>query len=396
MPMHKDFLFFDLDGLTPGKPFPGFAVGTFADRIGREVSFAAKDLPVFLVNTLARIQEYKTKNMPGLPIDARNHDRADAAGWIVGAEQGEVTDSNGESVAVLSIVAEWTKLGVGLIKDKIQANFSPNVDLVNKVIVGGSLTNWPATVDEKGIPLFTAIELADGIKHFEMIAAENEPVQAIEEEPNESDEVLTMNITKDDLAELVAGQVKGALESAVKTAVIEKPAEPDTPAFDVLHFLEMQDAGDEVVKEFKQAMLDQYDIMRERASTEASQMIASIRREATISEFTQQVTAGTSDIPRGLPVKPDDLKTWLLTLNPAQLGFATQILGDIQASGVIEFRELGHGRQLQGAKEVPDYAQDSLKAALAAGNSAKAFFDAAELGAASDYNLTDYEVKKNG
>lgn len=203
-----------------------------------------------------------------------------------------------------------------------------------------------------------------------------------------------MEMTKEELAELVSGQVREALGAAVQTVATDAEPTEGAPAFDVLNFLEMEDAGDTVVNEFKKAMLDQYDMMRERASTEAAQMIATIRRESTVTEFAQNVTAGTAETPRGLPVKADELKTWMLSLNPSQLNFAQKMLGDIQASGVIEFRELGHGKILQGQKQVPDFARESLQAAIDAGSTPKEFFELAEMGDSSEYDLSDFtEVK---
>ena len=49
------FLFVDLAGLTPGKPFAGFAAGTFVDMNGREVEFKASTLRTFMANTLKAI-----------------------------------------------------------------------------------------------------------------------------------------------------------------------------------------------------------------------------------------------------------------------------------------------------------------------------------------------------
>jgi hypothetical protein len=159
----EQFLFVDLAGLRPGKPFAGFAAGRFVDMNGREVEFKASALKTFVANTLKAIGRAKEKGMPGLPIDARQHDKGEAAGWIVDASEGEVEDSEGVAVPVIMLAAEWTKLGIELLQERIMANFSPTVDLREKVIRGGSLTNWPASVDASGAPLFPAVELAQGL-----------------------------------------------------------------------------------------------------------------------------------------------------------------------------------------------------------------------------------------
>jgi hypothetical protein len=441
------FLFVDLAGLTPGKPFAGFAAGSFVDMNGREVEFAAGTLRTFIANTLRAIAAAKSKGMPGLPIDARAHDKGEAAGWIVGAEAGEVEDSAGTAVPVIMLAAEWTKLGLELLRDRIMANFSPTVDVRGKVIRGGSLTNWPASVDASGAPLFPAVELAQGMwawgARMEMaekslderaqgvrdawwglFAKEDGPqmwvVEVFEEHlvanvagqffrvayaqdeagnygfvPQEEwvevektwvemeigralteaelgvlpggaamvsgggsgetgregkeDEGVDMNMTKEELVELVGAQVRAELAAVVQQSA-QAPALPAvSPAtgaseFDVLKFLEMSEATDEVVGAFKTQMLEQYELMKKRATVEAAEMIGRIRRESDIAEFAQQVTGGTPDVPYGLPVSVDDLKEFLGRLQPTDLEFAKKLLGDIQTHGRQKFAELGHGK----------------------------------------------------
>lgn len=386
--------------------------------------------------------------MPGLPIDARQHDKGEAAGWIVDASEGEVNDSEGQAVPVIMLAAEWTKLGLELLRDRIMANFSPTVDLRHQVIRGGSLTNWPASVDAAGAPLFPAVELAQRMyrlelaeKSFEerlqavrdawnsLFVAEDSPmmwvVEVFEEyliaavesrffrvayaqdeegnhgfapqddwvevekawvettigraltdaelgrlarneqaEPGQGSEVgnthsqgdLTMEITKDELSALVAEQVKSALAAQLQRAATPGASPPAEggPEFDVLSFLEMNAATDDVVGAFKQQMLEQYDLMKKRATFEAAEMISRIRRESDIAEFAQAVTGGTPDVPYGLPVGINDLKEFLGRLQPTDLEFAKKLLTDIQVHGRQQFRELGHGKQgQQGGAPLP-------------------------------------------
>lgn len=452
----QNFLFVDLAGLTPGKPFAGFAAGDFVDMNGRAVSFKPGALKVFLANTLKAIEKAKAKGMPGLPVDARQHDKGEAAGWIVDASEGEVEDSDGAAVPVIMLAAEWTKLGIELLRDRIMANFSPTVDLREKVIRGGSLTNWPASVDASGAPLFPAVELALGLYRLqqpeslearaaavrtawrrwfanddEVPAGQVWVIEVFEEyliagtesrqfrvayevdgaitfapreewveveqawveaaigrklsetelgkrpgmaapsgkaaedaagqdvERSRDDEVVDMNMTKEELGALVAEQVRAALAAELQAAA--RPAGNEAggaaagavPEFDVLSFLEMSAASDDVVGAFKQQMLEQYDLMKKRAASEAAEMIGRIRREADIAEFAQLVTGGSSEVPFGLPVGVDDLKEFLGRLQPTDLEFAKKLLGDIQTQGRQKFAELGHGKQGRGGLELP-------------------------------------------
>lgn len=500
----QDFLFVELAGLTPGKAFAGFAAGTFVDMNGREVEFKPGTLKTFLANTLTAIAAARAKGMPGLPIDARAHDKGEAAGWIVDASEGEVEDSAGAKVPVLMLAAEWTKLGLELLRDRIMANFSPTVDVRGKSIRGGSLTNWPASVDASGAPLFPAVELAQGmfrgatsderrvtslelaeksldersaavreawwgvfadedgpprlwvVEVFEeyLVAAvdgvfyqvayaqdedgnygfaprgewvevekvwvETEIGRALTEAElggpsvgsavksgngsgeagracvDEQDEVVEMNMTKEELGALVAEQVQATLKAAR-----QKAARPDgqvqpqegQAAFDVLSFLEMNEATDDVVGAFKQQMLDQYELMKQRAATEAAEMIGRIRRESDIAEFAQAVTGGTAEVPYGLPVSAADLQEFLGRLQPADLSFAKKLLGDIQAHGRQKFAELGHGKagQAGGAALPAVYARMLDRGELTVGD-----LDAPELalGDVGQYDLSRWNGGK--
>ena len=89
-----------------------------------------------------------------MPIDARNHDKGDGGGWIIDLYR----EGN-----VLRFVPQWNSLGRELVGQKILRFFSPTIDLVNKVILGGTLTNWPATRNKQGQVLLRPIELALGM-----------------------------------------------------------------------------------------------------------------------------------------------------------------------------------------------------------------------------------------
>lgn len=473
----KDFLFVDLSSLTPGKPFAGFAAGSFVDMNGREVEFKPDRLKEFLANTVKAIRAAMKQGMPGLPIDARQHDKGDAAGWIVDASEGSVVDSDGNTVPVIMLAAEWTKLGLELLKEKILANFSPTVDLRNSVIRGGSLTNWPASVDGNGVPLFPAVELSSGMYQLvsldstamevrkawgrqqgdvdtyvievfddhviamvgertfrvdysiegdritfasrdEWTEVKQDWVDAQEEsaggesstgdlndsssrDDRDQQEVIDM-LTREELAQVVAEQVQQSLKSELQQFVLpartsEGPA-PTTEGtggeFDVLKFLEMSDASTSVVDAFKQQMLDQYEVMKSRAAQEAAEMIGRIRRESDIAEFAQAATAGTNDVPYGLPVDLDDLKEFLARLQPADYQFAKKLLTDFRTHGRVHFAELGHGKRMQGQTVLSAELAAQLKAYVSAGGAIDEWFRVAGIGDPEEFNLTDFVGKE--
>lgn len=148
--------------LKDGKSFEAVAAGDFIDMYGRPVKIKPEDLGKIVENTKAAIEATRTESgeLVGLPIDARNHENGDGAGWIV--------DVFLEDERV-KVVPKWTEIGIQLIEDGIRRFFSGSIDLVNKVLLGGTLTNWPAT-RTKGITLLKPIEmsLGDGVSALEM------------------------------------------------------------------------------------------------------------------------------------------------------------------------------------------------------------------------------------
>lgn len=153
-PPHN-FLFAELtaDSLQPSKPFDGLVAVKTLDMSGKEVNVSDGELQAYLANTLAAIGATRSESgeIVGLPIDARGHDKGDGAGWIVGAE---LIDG------ILRLIPKWTDVGRDLISRGIRRFFSATIDIEQKVILGGTLTNWPAVRDPKGKMLLRPIELS--------------------------------------------------------------------------------------------------------------------------------------------------------------------------------------------------------------------------------------------
>jgi len=143
----------DAEVLTSGRPFDGIAAGRFTDMYGRTFEIKAGDLDEIVENTRAAIESSKTESgeLVGLPVDAHDHDKGDGAGWLVAVER---------AGDVIRLTANWTAIGVELIEGKIRRLFSATIDIANKVILGGTLTNWPAVRSESGEMLLRPIELA--------------------------------------------------------------------------------------------------------------------------------------------------------------------------------------------------------------------------------------------
>lgn len=453
----------DMAQLTSGKDFDAMVAGSFVDMLGRKVVFKADDLATYVKNTQIAIDATKTESgeLVGLPIDAKGHDKGDGAGWIVG-----ISLIDGK----VRVTPKWTEVGHELIAKGIRRFFSPTVDVLNKVILGGSLTNWPATRSKKGVVLLRPVELegdsdvqvideaaladesidqrvsnvrdafhekfspepktvnpshpwvlevfdkfvilrdADKfyraeysidekgdvvfaekpkwqevkrtwieaamqelkgfVARFEAIFRFNQPAANVVADDNQADastsvsleqEVIRMDITKEELSAMIADQVKPALVATLKE-LMQPPAADGTPkppeasqTFDVLKFFEMEGIGSEFSAAVKGEMIKVYDQAKDKAAQEAAGMIAQIRRESAVADFAHKVTAGTDETPRGLAVESDALKTFLLSLTPDQAAFIQPLLEKVVAgNGVIDFAEKGSAKRQQGQTPLPE------------------------------------------
>jgi hypothetical protein len=330
---YTDFLV-DLQSQTaqPGKPFDGMRAGSFTDMYGRAVTFDAKDLAGYVANTKAAIDATRAESgeIVGLPIDAQNHNKGDAAGWIIAAEL--VGD-------VVRLTPRWTDLGLDLIGSSRQRFFSPTVDMENKTIVGGSLTNWPAT-RAKGKTLLRPIELAEG-------------------DPKPMDEALNKIL-----------EMLGAIWEKMNP----KAAEPEKsePAADMA-----QTALAAELAQAKQAI---------------AELTAQYERKNRYTEFAQRVTAGTKDNPRGLNMPAAELSEVLLSL-PDEAAAKVQAM--LETLVVVDFAERGNAGKAERLEQLPAEYAPYLRQWIEAGKSTETFFQVnPEIGKASQFDLAEYMPKE--
>jgi len=446
------------DALADGKPFDGLAAGTFMDMWFQRAELRLEDFPEIVSNTNEAIEATHTESgeLVGLPIDARGHENGDGAGWIVSASL-----ENDK----IRLTPKWTEIGLELLKKGIRRFFSATVDIDNKVILGGTLTNWPATRDKKGKILLRPIELETDHQFYEMeevtenmfdiandaftiadtlppfdlkslatnvVDSTKKYYEAIEkifyrkhdaatddlashretapndageevmpdEQTNTNLEVVEMEISKEELTELIGAQVREVLTESLRDLTPEPQGQSDNGAdgakvehdFDPIAFLEMQDAENDVVQALKAKWLESYDHMRKRALMEAQGMIDSIRREADVQELRNLATTGTEESPRAFPVEPESLEEFMLSLDKAQLSYFKKFITTTLEKGMLEFEELGHGRDVEGTLDLPD----EIAAKLESGE-----FTIADLknpilglGDLSRYNLAQWKVKE--
>lgn len=400
--------------LHRGKPFAGLALGLFRDMYGNEVDLRELDLSIIVRNTLAAIGYSQSKNMPGLPIDARGHDKMDAAGWIVSAEAGQVTDSEGVTLGAVILTADWTVVGQDLIGKRILTNFSPTVEIEpTPVIRGGSLTNWPASVDKAGNPLFNALELSQGstvseetnmpqdevVQELdEVIAPATEPTQALPQAPAQAD-----------LAQLVAAEVAKALANLSKPAAQPaKPAKPpakpakadpeavaaaaDEGANRVETIAALLGLTGDAVTDFQQSHLDSLaKIYEERAKIRWERRLAQIQRDNAITELSAKLVGGTASSPRGLPADEEQLVANLSALPGPQYAYFSDLLTQIVERGLVDFSELGHGRRRRGTEQLPEIYAAALRRGELTVSDLSGPVLAQDLGDIARYDLTEFE-----
>lgn len=347
--MSSNFAFFELTGLTPGKPFAGFAVGDFVDMYGRSVKFSKDRITNYLKNTLAAISSVKAKGRPGLPIDGKNHDKGEAAGWITGAEIGEIEDSAGNLVPAILLSADWTTLGVKKLSEKVMTGFSPTVDQTKERIMGGSLTNWDASVDSNGIPLFHAIELSNRAD----LADESRTAFL------SGDGTMAIELTQEQLDELVSKRVEAALTEAVNTT-----AKDDGNAANRLT-----------------------ELVEAKVNARWQEKIELMQRESAAAELARDVTA------KGIPYQAEVLTAELMKLPPAQLEFWGNALKTIATNGLNDFAELGHGKRVNGKVNDPFVTRLAQKWVQDGNELEQLFAINPELGDMAQYDLSEV---KNG
>ena len=356
--MQSGFSFTELSADTLVEPIglkyiDGLAAGTFVSMTGKEVTFSIEEMQAYIENTTKIIESTRTESgeIVGLPIDKDKHDHAGGAGWIVGLELDQARN-------IIRFLVNWTQDGIDLIKGNIRRFFSPSIDPTNKVILGGSLTNWPATRLETGQILLRPVELSQSIKEIDM---EKTLLEMLAELPGK-------------VAEAIKG-VKPADPSPVAD-----PVEPEATSPTLRELLNTPDAVEELGK---------------RATEIAQDAIQAEKRKLHTVEFASRVVGGTQKKPFGLRVKPAEVVALLLSL-PEKQSLAVERILEKSLDAAIDFAE--HGVDSEGfiqKPQLPATIKPYARLWVEAGKPISEFFaQNPELGAADNYNLVEFVKEK--
>jgi hypothetical protein len=322
---------------------------------GEEVYIKSNELTAYIENTMAVIESTKTESgeIVGLPIDLEGHNHKGGAGWIVGLE----LDS---ARKVVRFVVNWTEKGIELIKGNLSRFFSPSVDTENKIILGGSLTNWPASRNAKGQILLRPVELSQSIKEIDM---EKTLLEMLAELPGK-----------------VAEAVRGGKENETT------PTPPTT------------DLETEISPELKELLQtpEAIEALGKRSQELARAAIHLEKRKLHTVQFASKLAGGTADHPVGLKVRPNEVVALLLSLPEPQALAVEKILAGA-LDGAVNFSMRGlDGNGFIQKPELPKEVKGYLKTWVEAGKPVGEFFAInLELGNPEDYNLTEFTRKES-
>lgn len=370
--MEGDFSFTDLAGQVDAKYIDGLAVGSFISMNGKPVQFSDQEFDQYVKNTQAIIDSTKTTSgkVVGLPIDMKDHDHQGGAGWLVGMKVNKARK-------IIEFAIDWTEQGRKVIGDNVRRFFSPSVNPNKKVILGGSLTNTPATRDASGKYLLRPIELSQQIKVYQK---ENDNMPTDLENKVEE---LTRSF-----AALQADNKKlvdtNALLSKKLKALDPEGEEEVSP--EMLEFISSVEGAEKIGEE---------------AKLMAAKIVRREQRKTEVRDFAAQVMGGTADKPFGVPVKASELAAVLLSMPDKNRIFMQNVIMKLY-DGAIDFARHGYSGAGNGAligKPVPTQYREALKTWVDSGRDAKEWFavvgaDLEGLGEASDYNLSEFVAAK--
>ena len=352
-----------MDGFEEeGSWIDGMAAGAFTTMWGNEIEIKPEDLSSYVVNTQANLQatEDKDGNLVGLPIDDWGHSMGLAAGWITDVRL--ATDGRN----VIEFKVRWNDTGKELISSDQMRYFSPTFNMKAKAIVGGSLTNWPATRTENEKILLKPVALSQDMYRFE----ENQTF---------------------------GGLIKAGFEDLKDALGISKrdsENQDTTERKNMDEILETPEAQAEIERLADARAEERAKVLADKRVAEA---LALQKRQAHVAEVVARVIGGTDEKPVGLAVNKENLEKFMLSLPEDGQEQFEEMLSEIADAKIVSFEEDGHGKQLDGKMPLPDnMAQQLSKWVEAKSGTVSEWFtmNADMLGEMESYDLSKYKEDK--
>jgi hypothetical protein len=395
----RDYFFARLSAVDISKPFDGMAAGSFVDMWGRPLTIKPEDLPIFVANTKRNLEATKDAdgNVVGLPIDCMNHDHGMAAGFITDVNLVDGRD-------VIAFTPRWNEDGMAMIsKDQVRY-FSPEMNLQAKAIMGGSLTNWPGSIGPSKEILLRPIALSQQLASVSVDESLDERVRNIKTafsaftgswyvwalevfdgylicKDDDEDKLYKVNFTEADSGftfddrtawvEMKRAYIESAMQAArsfvdrILTRLLPgkagnplpEPGSQSQPINQPEDDMELDVS--KLTPEQRQAVLAQLAsgnsaelaaLVQTRVNEGVAAALATEQRKAHCLALAGTLTGGTAEIKTGLPVDKAELAAFLEAPTPEA---AEKILLAIQKTGLVDFSEHGHSREVTGARELP-------------------------------------------
>lgn len=425
----KNFMFHQLSSANLAAPFDGMAVGDFVDMYGRSISIRREELEQYVANTKANLEATRDTagDIVGLPIDTLNHDKGIAAGWIV--DVGLAKDRD-----VLTFTPRWNETGRALIMGDELRYFSPTFDPRQKIVLGGSLTNWPATKDAKEKRLLKPISMADlstvsdesfdeksmkvrrafaeatrsyyvwAVEVFPdyLIAYDDDDCKTYKVPYTESEEDLTFSArsewieVKQAWVEMAFGIVRDFINRAFAgrpETEMPEPAAKIQPEEKMIDFSKLsadeRSAAVTALLSGSNPPAELAVLVKSQAEKMAAELLAVEQRKLHVADLASALVGGTAEAKRGLPLDKTELSAFLLNPTPE---VAEKFLSAIQAKGLVEFGEVGHSREVAGQHELPaEFAEKLDSGGLTLADLANPIL---ALGDLSQYNLSKWQKEQ--
>lgn len=340
-----NFLFVELG--NGKKKFDGMSAGDFTDMRGRGVKFQPSELVSYIENTKDVLESTRTESgeLVGLPIDLDAHDHKGGAGWITGFELDAAR-------SIIKFDVNWTQAGIDLIQNNTRRFFSPTVDPSEKVILGGSLTNWPASRDKKGRMMLRPIELSQDLQELDM----------------------TEGITLETLREL-GREFVALFKAAEKPAELSEQENTDmTDQMNVAEFMQTPEAIAELEK---------------RTGERVAELLKAEQLKSKVAEFSAKITGGTV----ALAMKADDISAALLSFSDTEK--VMEFLGKVLEAKLVDFQEKGSAGTNEQKQSFPAELKSFMQKWVDSGKTPESFFDVnPEVGLAADFDLTEFVKEK--
>ena len=174
-----------------------------------------------------------------------------------------------------------------------------------------------------------------------------------------SEDLIMNDETRSEIKDMISAAVSEALAdlSAQSPPPAVPPSIEDNPEVvrnSLQEILDLDGMTAELGAEIGNVLQEQVASVQRLAQAEFAQRLAVTKRRAVVTELCSNITQGTSEIPRGIPLDAEELKKHLLELDPASLEFFSAALDTIWRNGMVEFAELGHQNEVKGNKALPD------------------------------------------